>query len=537
MKKRSGIQGMALSILSGLLFSAAYADWGLGWISLIALVPLLMVENLVSDRDNGLRGSYMFLAAFTAFLVWNVISTFWVWFATAPGAVFALIANSLFMTVLFFLFHKVRLRMGRNEAYVALIAFWLAFEYMYLNIELSWPWLHLGNALSGNVQLIQWYEYTGFLGGSFWILLVNILMYELLRMILRQDIRKRIVSHALILSAIIILPLIFSLFRYHTYEEQGTEYDILILQPNIEPYHEKFNTSVESQLKHILFLTEQDMDSAVDYVVFPETALPLYVTEDSAIIEALPPIRMLRAYNSKYPGSTFIVGLTSRREYHSEAEASETAHKYEDFWFDEYNAALQVDTSGMHQFYRKSKLVPGVETLPYVRKWKWLNSFIINLGGPRNSLGVQEEPLNLINPQDSLKVAPVICYESVYGEYVSRFVRKGASFIFIMTNDGWWRDTPGYKQHARYARMRAIETRRSIARSANTGISSFINQRGDVIESLGWWKEGTLRQKIHANTKKTLFVQYGNYPGRIAAFIAVLILLHFLSFVLMRKQR
>jgi apolipoprotein N-acyltransferase len=108
---------------------------------------------------------------------------------------------------------------------------------------------------------------------------------------------------------------------------------------------------------------------------------------------------------------------------------------------------------------------------------------------------------------------------------VSSYVNKGADAIFIMTNDGWWEDTPGYRQHLAYARIRAIENRRSIARSANTGSSAFINQRGDLIAPTGWWEAISIKADIHLNKTKTYYTENGDYIGRIAGFVGVLMLL------------
>jgi len=126
------------------------------------------------------------------------------------------------------------------------------------------------------------------------------------------------------------------------------------------------------------------------------------------------------------------------------------------------------------------------------------------------------------NPDDSVAVGTPICYESIYGEFVTGFVRNGANLLFIMTNDGWWKDTPGYRQHAMYARLRAIENRRSIARSANTGISYLINQKGEILDSRAWWIEDAFRGKIQANNKLSFYSRFGDYLGRISLFVSAI---------------
>jgi apolipoprotein N-acyltransferase len=175
------------------------------------------------------------------------------------------------------------------------------------------------------------------------------------------------------------------------------------------------------------------------------------------------------------------------------------------------------------KIYHKSKLVLGVEKLPFASILAPFEKYAINLGGTMGSLGIEKEAKIFDN--EKTKVAPVICYESIYGEYVTDYVKKGANVIFIITNDGWWEDTPGYKQHLAYGRLRAIETRRSIARSANTGISCFINQRGDILQATNWWEQGVISGKINLNEKVTFYTKHGDYIGRVAAFIGTLMLL------------
>ena len=111
-------------------------------------------------------------------------------------------------------------------------------------------------------------------------------------------------------------------------------------------------------------------------------------------------------------------------------------------------------------------------------------------------------------------------------------MKKGAELIFVITNDGWWKNTPGYRQHLSFARLRAIETRRSVARSANTGISAFINQRGDLIQTTGWWEEAAIKSTLKRNEKMTFYVKYGDYIARISVFVSVLLIL----FLFVRKK-
>jgi len=94
-----------------------------------------------------------------------------------------------------------------------------------------------------------------------------------------------------------------------------------------------------------------------------------------------------------------------------------------------------------------------------------------------------------------------------------------------MTNDGWWENTPGHKQHCQYARLRAIETRKNIVRSANTGISCFINSRGELSDITKWWTDDVIRKDVYIHDGQTFYTRYGDYLGRIACLIVGLLLL------------
>jgi apolipoprotein N-acyltransferase len=177
------------------------------------------------------------------------------------------------------------------------------------------------------------------------------------------------------------------------------------------------------------------------------------------------------------------------------------------------------------QVYHKSKLVVGVETLPFRNIIEpLLGNVMLDFGGTVLTRATQEEreafPL-----YSGVKISPVICYESVYGEFVTGYVRNGAQVLAIMTNDAWWGDTPGHKQHLAYARLRAIETRRAVVRSANTGISGFISPLGELTAKLPYNTKGVLSATVHPQKNITLYVRYGDYIFRLGGFVAGLMLL------------
>ena len=128
------------------------------------------------------------------------------------------------------------------------------------------------------------------------------------------------------------------------------------------------------------------------------------------------------------------------------------------------------------------------------------------------------------NVDRSIPLGCIICYESIYGEFCTGYVKAGAKALAVITNDAWWGNTPGYRQHLSYASLRAIETRRDIARCANTGISGFINQRGEISGESTWWEQEVLGGQVNLNSEETFFVRNGDIPGRICCFVALLLL-------------
>lgn len=506
-----------LSVFSALLLWACWPAGGFTSLVFISLVPLLLLEHYaVKDKTNKTLFGYTYLT----FLLWNGATTWWVCNATLGGGLFAIFCNALFMTVVFQLFHVVHRRAGDVLGYSSLIIFWLAFEYLHLHWELSWPWLTLGNVFSTQPMWVQWYEWTGSLGGSLWILSVNILITQWL---LTGEEKRRKKMYSVLL--LIVIPCAVSAIRYYTYTEAGKTIRVISTQPNIDPYNEKFSgMSNEEQIIRVLQLANLESPDSADYILAPETAIANSLWESE--LENYSEIKLLRSYIKAYPHVRLIIGASTNKLYASDEKLSATARRFtqQEGYYDSYNTALFIQSEKPLQIFHKSKLVPGVERMPYSKIFGFLEKLSINMGGTSGSLGVQPEPTVFIS-SDSVVTAPVICYESIYGDYLAEYVRKGAQWIAVITNDGWWGNTPGYRQHFQYARIHAIELRRDIARSANTGISGFINQRGDVLQQTPYWQEAVIRERITLNNQKTVYARFGDYIGVIAACLILPLLL------------
>ncbi|MGD9930330.1 MAG: apolipoprotein N-acyltransferase [Mangrovibacterium sp.] len=530
-------QLILFAAFSALLLTLPWLGIMPGWILFVAFLPLLIVEDHIFQQRQTKSSIAFFGYSYLSFWLWNALTTWWIVHSTLIGGILIVFLNATFMASVWWLFHLMKRRFHTRTANLSLVTFWIAFEYLHSNWEIAWPWLCLGSGFANQVKLVQWYEYTGVFGGTLWILFMNLVFFQLYKNISKKGFKPAI-PQLTWLAIAITLPVVYSVRQYHDYREIGRDCEIVILQPNIDPYQEKFSgMSPEKQLSLLVQLADSLTTASTEYVVGPETALhPLDENDEMSHHPYIDPFRQ-RAQHS--PRLNYILGATTRKFFDPGDKIPATARKSQndpEQYYDLYNSALQINQDERIQTYHKSILVSGVEKMPFGKYLTFLENFMIDLGGTTGSLGSQPEPSNFTSTTGT-QVAPVICYESVFGEYVSKFIKKGADLIIVITNDGWWKNTPGHRQHFSFARLRAIETRRGIARSANTGISAFINQRGDIVQQSNWWERTALRGTLNLNNQLTFYVRYGDYIARISSFLAVLLLLLLLANLRMGKLK
>ncbi len=416
--------------------------------------------------------------------------------------------GALLMSLAFWLYYRMRLVSTRAWSYAGLICFWIAYEYLHQTWDLAFPWMNLGNGFAQSHYLVQWYEYTGVYGGTYWVLMSNILVFETYRAyntIVPQNRRYILAGRT---AAHILIPVIISLSIYFTYTEKVNPANVVVVQPNIDPYEKFGSLSSSLQIDRLVHLSDSLGQVNTEYFIWPETAISKD-TEEKTIREDENFIR-IQTFLSRYKNGNLLSGIESFSVYDSARTTTARFDEASRLYLDVFNAAVLIENSNKVQFYHKSKLVPGVEQTPFSSALSFLKPAFAAFGGSSGSYGKQEEP-SVFYSQSGIGSAPVICYESIWGEYVADYVKKGAQFIAIITNDGWWGNTSGKDQHLLYAKLRAIETRRWVARSANTGISAFINQRGDIVQQTRWWVPDALKTDINLNEKLSFYVRYGDY--------------------------
>lgn len=525
--------------------SLAWWDMLSAPLMLVAFVPLLCVEDFICrhEKEKIFSSWAVFRYSLLPFLLWNLTTVYWVAYST-PLAVALPFAQAALMALVFQAAHYCRKHFahGRQSGLAFFPIFFLAFEFLHLHWDINFPWLNLGNSFAKFPYLIQWYEYTGVGGGTLWIWLCNISFFCLLQRFFDSEKRnaERISRNAVLIFsfAVLVLPIAVSLIRWFTYSPQTTEKtDVVVVQPNLDPYGEQYDYSPRQVCDIIIDLASKKTDENTDFILCPESCLQDYAWEEN--LDSSPSIVYLRNFENKYPKAEIISGMSSRRML-PEGVMTKAARKHRhipDRYYESCNIAVKIDRDTLNPcslLRHKSVLTPFVEKMPFKSVLGFLGDLALDLGGTVGTLGTDEDYI-VFSSNGKPKTATAICYESTDGRYISQLVAKGAELIFIITNDGWWKDTPGHRQHAAFASLRAIENRRPIARSANTGISCFVSPRGESSQQTEYWKEAVIKQTLYPQNEITFYTKYGDYIYRAASFLAILFLL--LSFVVSHLRK
>lgn len=526
---------------------SAFLLW-LGWppfpyssiLLFVGFVPLLFAIEQVLRGSYTNKGRKVFTLGFLTGVLWNTASIYWVYnslnayLSTTASLLIALIPfclAPLLMGLVFNGYYRLRKSRDIRWSFLGLTSFWMAYEYLHQTWELQFPWMTLGNGFANFHQLIQWYEYTGVYGGTLWIWGANILFFLLAWQYKHK--RQAISSRGLAITAAvwIVLPASFSIGRYSSYEEHINPSEVVVVQPNIDPFGKVGAIDPSQQLNILMDLSAKVGKPNTEFFIWPETAISSRggINEDTFRDHTI--YTKLFDFLDNYHNGNILSGIESYRIYQDQATLS--AQKYDEgIYIDHFNAAVLIDQSSKLQFYHKSKLVPGVEHLPFGSVLAFMKPLFAHFGGSTGGYGSQKEP-SVFYSASGIGAAPVICYESIWGNYVTQYVKKGAQFIAIITNDGWWGNTSGKDQHLQYAKLRAIENRRWVARSANTGISGFINQRGDIVQKTEWWTPASLTQEINLNEEITFYTIYQD----LIAYLFIVIAIIFATLLILTRRK
>lgn len=483
---------------------------------LVGFVPLLVaVENIIRGEYTK-KGRKIFWTSFLTGVVWNTASIYWVFNAMnafLPTPVALLIAlipfglAPLLMALVFRLYYELRKKRSITLSFIGLTSLWIGYEYLHQTWDLAFPWMTLGNGFANFHQIIQWYSITGVYGGTLWIWTTNILVFLTYWQYKHKIEAISQTKLKIAIAAVIIIPITISVIQYSTYEEHINPSEVVVVQPNIDPYQKFGSISSQEQIENLIQLSQSVAKPNTEFFIWPETAISNERGINEEEFRDYAAYQRITMFLEQYHNGNVLSGIESYELFN--APKTRTARPFMDKFVEHYNASVLIDGSSKVQFYHKSKLVPGVEQMPFGKALEFMKPLFAQFGGTTGGYGSDSIP-SVFYSQSGIGIAPVICYESIWGDYVSEYVKQGAQLIAVVTNDGWWKNTSGKDQHLDYAKLRAIENRRWVARSANTGISGFINQRGDIIQKTAWWEPIALSQEVNLNEEITFYTKSGD---------------------------
>ena len=507
------IPNWGLALLTPVLLSLAwpgslgYHEWPLLapllWVS---LVPMLVLEARMRPAPLRRFAGWALLSM----ALFNLGTTWWVAGAHWSGVLGAVLINGILMGGVWTLYSYTARQVGVRTALWIWVTGWIAVEILHENWAFSFPWLNLGNAFAEVPHWVRWYAWTGPRGGTLWLLLANALFWQLSTGATRA---RRTGVWVAVLGPIL---LSYGLGAWLDAQVPHGRVRALVVQPNVDPYTEKFQTPDWDQARKWALLASAEADSAPGLLVLPETFLHEGLDENYASnwpsLLAFEPL--LRA------NWGVILGATTYRLHGPEPE-NPAARKLDDRRYVSWaNSAVFARAGLPLQVYRKSKLVVGVETMPMAGTLKRiLGDLTLSLGGTSGTLATQEQRAVFEAGPDLPRVGTPICWEQDFGPYAAEFSNAGAEVLAVLTNDGWWGNTSGHVAHLHYARLRAIEQHRAVLRSANTGISAVIGPDGQIQQSLGWDQEGMLRATVPTYDTPSFFARHGDIMGDWGLFV------------------
>lgn len=516
------LRNMTLCILSGIMLGFAFPPSYFGILACFGLIPLLVV------LDDVERMKAAFGYVYAAMLVFHVITLNWTGGYAHMNDPYMMIAGAITMTIhpLFYLlpfgaFLFIRKHSGRTVALIALPFVWVAYEYSHTLSEWSFPWITLGNSQSYDLARIQFIEYTGVIGLSFWILILNVLGFSLCKSIIINGptVRSRLnIALSAIIVLVYVVPTIHgSIVLSREPSEPHKTITVGMIQANVDPW-EKWKRSGFETLDMYFRMTDslvKNSSPKPDLILWPETAMPYYILVPSNRAT----LNLVREKINEI-GVPILFGLPQAVYYDDTTKAPPSAKRIlaTGERYDAFNATAFVQPHVEEiPWYGKMKMVPIAERVPYADAF-YVFDFLrwgVGIGGwqiGRDTVIFQEK-------KTGAKFNSVICYESTYPAFVAEFVKKGAEFITIVTIDSWWDHMSGAYQHQQYAIFRAIENRRWIARCAVGGFSSFIDPQGNVYDKTELFTQATLSRTIERRTELTWYTRHGEWLAQLCAAI------------------
>jgi apolipoprotein N-acyltransferase len=500
-----------LLIFSGIMLGISFPPFPFPFtiLMLAGLIPYLIV---IERRQELIQiNSATYLMAF----VFGLISIYWVGSWQKEADTFLMISGALllFVNPVFFLIPSTLLYFSRKifPARATLFLFplfWVTYEYAYMLTDLSFPWLTLGNGLPHFTTFIQAADIVGTLGLSLLVVLLNVLFYKGIFYLSK----KRSIINFSIGIFLLIIILIYGGVRLNSFRISKTTVRVGLIQPDLDPWEKWSGGSVVELTQKYINMSRQAIDKGAKLIVWPETALPVFLLS-GGYENSLDSIYSFVEKNNIY----LLTGMPDIR-YDIKGPDMPADSKYNEagnFYYRTYNAIFLFSPYTKEiQRYGKMKLVPFGERVPFVDTFPFLGD-VIKWGVGITGWNVGKDTLVFRLPwknnegqeSDTLKLNGLVCYESIYPDFVAGFVKKGAQLITVVTNDSWYGNSSGPYQHKEMSVLRAVENRRTVIRAANGGISCVIDPLGRTVVQSKMFTKGVIVKDVPVEKDETIYTK------------------------------
>ena len=532
-----------LLILSGVLLGISFPPFPFPFqlLMFFALVPYLFVIEKKKSLLDISRSTYL------TFFIFSVITIYWVGSWQKGTDPFLMIAGGtlLFFNPLLFLipstlYYLAGKSFNKNFALLAFPFFWVFYEYFYMLTDISFPWLTLGSGLSHFTLIIQIADIIGAVGISILVLYINISIY---RAISNYKVSAKKYS-TYVASALIIFLVMFGYGAYKTstFKISDKKIKVGLIQPNINPWDKWQNSNLSESVKLYLELSKEATAQGAKLIVWPETALPVYLTSPSYYDDKDSIYAFL-----KEKDVFLLTGMPDIKYYQSDDKIPTDAKysKNGGYYYSTYNGILLLapNTKKVER-YGKMKLVPFGEHVPFSDQLPFLsNIFSWGVGISGWNVGRDTVVFHMAimdqnsNTIDSLMVNGLVCYESVYPYFVTAFVKKGTDLITVVTNDSWYGKSSGPYQHKEIAVLRAVENRKSVIRDANGGISCIIDPLGRTLSETKLFTRTILVGDVPIQEGSTFFSEHPMIIPYFSSYLSIGVFLFFIFIKIKNRKK
>ena len=528
------------AVISGLLLAMAFPPMYFKLFAFFGFIPILFVLEQKPKRP--------LLLVYITFFVYHYGTNWWIssWqkdcdpWLFASGVAIAFFHPLIFMFP-FIIYKFIRTRLEFDKAIYFFPFIWVTYEWLHSLGEVAYPWITIAYTQAEDRLWMQFADITGMWGLSFVIVFINILILKLI-----VEIRKnssdlinfktaftscRYNKYVIPILALFLIPYIYGFIRINDFSHEdlmknNQKIRVALIQPAINPW-KKWEVSTTEQIYRHMHIQDSILDKVpnVELALWSETAIT-YLNLELNAYHNLSPLQQW-VNTSKTSVLSGFADIVFYKKGESPSVSAKMMPGESNSWFDSYNSAIIINPrpkdNDSVQIYHKMKLTPFGERIPYLQyiafTKKWLEW---GVGISSWDLGKEQKCLVLKNEKHQVPIGQIICIESLYPAFVADYVRQGAQMLAVITNDAWYDHTPGPEQHYLISCMRAVETRRYVARCANTGVSGFIEPDGNTIKRAPEYTGAAIYTDIPLLSGKSLYVILGDWLPYLCDIVVVL---------------